>query len=99
MQLDFGNRLHARGPVVLQVADAVFLAFGADTVVEVYGFSDPLLNGEAARAERLKLANVVAAGLAVAGERPYLLKIFSRLIHNIPLPMGAERNLCRLVPM
>ena len=55
VELDLRDWLHARGPVVFQVADALFLAAGADAFVEVDGFADALLDGEAARAEVLRI--------------------------------------------
>ena len=98
MQLDLGISLDARGPVVLQIADALLLALGADALVEVDGFADALLEREAARAEGFELADIGAVRsrpLQVSGQ---IFSILSCLIHIMPVPMGAERNLCRLVP-
>jgi len=70
VELDLGDRLNPRGPVIFEVADTIFFALGADAVVEVDGFADALLDREAARAEGFKFADVRAARFGVAGEWP-----------------------------
>ncbi len=75
MQLHSGNVLHPRRPVVLQIEDALLLASGADGLVKVDRLADALLDGKAACAQRLELADVLAVRIAVAGKRPDLLDL------------------------
>src|SRR5580658_1455243 len=82
MQLDLRNLLRARGPVVLEIANALFLALAPDTLVEVDRLADALFQREAARAEGFELADVGALRRAVAGERPYLLDLVALDIHH-----------------
>ena len=90
--------LHARGPVVLQIADALLLALAADAFVEIDGFADALLEREAARANVFELADVGAVRDWSCRSSGQSFSILSCFTHIMPVPMGAERNLCRLVP-
>jgi len=75
MQLDPGCITHPGCPVVFQIMDAVLLSPASDALMKIDGFSNSLFDGKAAGSEGFKLADVAAAGLAVAGERPYLLDL------------------------
>src|SRR5579863_2892268 len=97
MQFHLGASLGARSPVVLEISDARLLPRRADAVVEVERFPDALFDGEAARAQVFEFANVGRTRFVVAHQRPDF-SIFSDWIQSMPVPMGADRNLCRLVP-
>ena len=67
--------LHARSPVILQIANAFFLALGADALVEVDGLADALFQRKTARAEGFEFTNVGAVRGGVAGQRPELFDL------------------------
>src|ERR1700728_3372773 len=93
MQLHLRRLGHARGPVILQVVNTLLFALAADALVEIDRLADALLDGKAARAQRLELPDVGAARLTVAGERPYLLN----LVLLYPQHSGADRRGEKLV--
>ena len=98
MQLHLRDRLHPRRPVVLQIADALLLALAADALVEVDGFSNALFERKTARSQRLRTCGCRLQWGLPAQVSGQSFSILSALTHIIPVPIGADRNLCRLVP-
>src|ERR1700722_9119333 len=72
VQLYLGDLLHAAGPVVFQIADALLLPLAADSLMEVDRFSNALLQREAPRAQVFKLADVSRMRSAITHQRPKL---------------------------
>src|SRR5579871_434369 len=75
MQLHPGNVFHPRRPVVLQIKNALLLTLRSNRLMEIDRLSNALLDGEAARSQRLKLTNIAAARISITGQRPDLLDL------------------------
>src|ERR1700727_2737815 len=75
MQLDLLRLARLAGPIILEIANALFLAFRPNAHVKVDRLANSLLQRKAACAPALKLANVRAMRAVVASERIDLLDL------------------------
>ncbi len=88
MQLHLRHRLHPRGPVILEISNALLLALAPDAFMKVDRLADALFEGETPCPKGLELSNVGRVRRRVTSERPQLLD----LVLPHPHHSGANRR-------